>query len=255
MSKHPMIKAVTFVATDATVVKPIKRATKKANEQSKREFAEGVRKSRKIERDVREQWLRGAMGIISKAWAKLGVIVPADAQVSCSFPGGGSAHKRIGECWPRARSKANVNELFINPVLEDSGRVLDVLGHEMLHAVDDCASKHGTTFSKNSKKVGYSGGKQSSAVELAAHALIASVITAQGPYPHKEVVITKKLRNESHGLHKFICSVQDEEITEKPDVLYSTAKQVDMYGNPKCRCHGEEMTPMNREKKNLLEHV
>lgn len=90
----------------------------------------------------REAYLSKATIIFTKAWIKKGVSVPADVQVSCGFPGGGSVFKRIGECWPRARSAGKVNQVFINPTQSDTVRVLGVLGHELIHAADDCKSGH-----------------------------------------------------------------------------------------------------------------
>jgi len=207
---------------------------------------------------LREEWLQKAVTQFITAWHKLGVAVPHDVRVSCSFPGGGSPTKRIGECWPRARSAAKVNEVFINPTLDNVLQVLDVLGHELLHAADDCQHKHGAAFTALSKRVGYSGGKMSAAQSDDAKRLLTFIAGELGGYPHREVFIVKKVRNESHGLHKFQCAVGAEEGGEdgvKADVLYSTAKMVEQHGVPVCRCHGEPMMPVERTKKGEITTV
>ena len=80
---------------------------------------------------TREAWLNQALEKL-RPWFedRAGVAIPQDARVSVGFPGGGSARKRIGECWARSQSKDKVNEIFISPVLSDPIRMLDVLVHE-----------------------------------------------------------------------------------------------------------------------------
>ena len=141
----------------------------------------------------REAWLVKATLKITKKWAKLGVVVPADVQLWCGFPGGGSAHLRIGACWPRSRSAKGVNQVFINPTVSDPMLALDVLGHELLHAADDCKSGHGKVFSRLSVLVGYCGGKASRAETKAAKAFIARLVKALGPYPDGTAFLPPKV--------------------------------------------------------------
>jgi hypothetical protein len=198
---------------------------------------------------MREHWLQRAISRYIQQWAKLGVTVPADVRVTCGFPGGGSPTKRIGECWPRSRSQQGVNEVFINPVLADSGAVLNVLGHELVHAVDDCQHKQGAVFSRICAKVGYSGGKNAMAEAQSALDFQASVAKALGDYPHAAVVLVKEEQKESSGLHKFICG------NGGSDALYSTAKMVEENGVPTCRCHGEDMEPAERKTKSVVQTI
>lgn len=200
-------------------------------------------------RENRETWLRQAVAkLVKHVFAPKGVVVPPDVQVSCSFPGGGSPNRRIGECWPRARSANKVNEVFINPVLSDSIKVLDVLGHELLHSVDDCASGHGAVFTRNSKAIGYTGGKHSKA-EAPTLLVFDRIAKELGPYPHGALNAAKKTKNASAGLHKFQCA------GEGGDVLYSTVKKVDDFGVPLCRCCGEEMILADRQKQKVVTTV
>lgn len=72
----------------------------------------------------REEYLQKAVQELSKLFELQGHVVPT-VQVSCSWPGGGSARKRIGECWARSASHAGINEIFISPVIEDAVQALD----------------------------------------------------------------------------------------------------------------------------------
>jgi hypothetical protein len=196
--------------------------------------------------DVREQWLQRATRALTLRFAASGVVVPPDVKVTCGFPGGGSPRKRIGECWPRSRSLAGVNEVFINPTMENPAHVVDVLGHELLHAVDDCKSGHGRAFTKNSKLVGYSGGKVSSA-RGDVLTFVNMLALELGPYPHRSLVLETKEKKASNGLHGCECNCGNK--------VYSTAKKLEEYGFPVCGNCGEEMFPGDRGDKKVVQTV
>jgi len=193
----------------------------------------------------RELWLIKATNILRTRWASMGVTVPDDVKVTCGFPGGGSPRRRIGECWPRGRSAANVNEVMISPVLDRPLDVLDVLGHELLHAADDCKSGHGAAFTANSKRVGYSGGKHSKIVTPEAVALVQVMLEKLGAYPHAKVELTAKKRNASHGLHKLECGCGN--------CSYMTAKKIEEFGFPVCgACEEPMVLNSERTKKKVI---
>ena len=196
----------------------------------------------------REAYLVKATVIFRKEWKKLGVEVPGDVQVSCGFPGGGSVFKRIGECWPRSRSAAGVNQVFINPTQSQQKLVLGILGHELLHAADDCKSMHGGVFTKNSKLVGFGGGKHSLPDSEAAKALIQVISTKLGAYPHAALNAVKPKQKKADGLQKYECA-------DCGDVLYSTVKKVEMFGAPCCRECQQEMENAARQKQKTVTTV
>jgi len=193
---------------------------------------------------LRERYLQRATSKFRAAWAKRGITVPADVQVTCGFPGGGSPTKRIGECWPRSRSASKVNEVMINPTVDVTGMALDILGHELLHAVDDCQSKHGTAFSRNSRMVGYSGGKHSTSETPEAKKLIAKIAKSLGEYPHGAVKLVKKEKKESSGLHGCECGCGNK--------VFATAKKLEDFGFPACGACGEQMLPVDRNDKKVV---
>ena len=64
----------------------------------------------------------------------------------------------IGECWRKEASQDNAtSHIFLTPACNDSTRVLDVLLHELIHALDDCASGHKNFFAKMARKCGLDG--------------------------------------------------------------------------------------------------
>lgn len=131
----------------------------------------------------REESLRCGVSQLRDWFASKGVTVPADVCVSCGFPSGGAAHKRLGECWPRARSDYKRNEVFVNAIASDGTMVLSILAHELLHAADDCESKHSTQFTAMSKLIGFSGGKHSAPQSAEAKAAMAEIAASLGLYP------------------------------------------------------------------------
>ena len=191
----------------------------------------------------REQWLKRATTVFRREWKKLGVVVPADVQVSCGFPGGGNVLRRIGECWPRRRSTAGVNQVFISPTQGASRMVLGILGYELLHAADDCKSGHGKVFNANSLKVGYSGGRLSLPSSAESVELVTKILNKLGEYPHAALNADKRKQKLKDGLQKYECEVC-------ADVLYSTAKKVEMFGVPCCRECGVAMVSQKRQAKN-----
>lgn len=134
---------------------------------------------------TREAWLQHAADVIRQAVHENGVAVPP-VQVSCSWPGGGSAKKRIGECWPRKASKANVNEIFISPKIADSAKAVSILAHELVHAVDDCVNSHRAGFTKLGRQMGLEGKPTQMQPPEALAAKWAEKVTREfGPYPHR----------------------------------------------------------------------
>ena len=68
-------------------------------------------------------------------------------KISVGFPVSGGArskNKTIGMCFKRSVSRANVNEIFINPCLDEKHvtKVAGVLVHELIHAVDAVSYTH-----------------------------------------------------------------------------------------------------------------
>jgi hypothetical protein len=151
---------------------------------------------------TREQWLEAA--VVAVAQATPSVTFPP-VKVSCSWPGGGSARKRIGECWARRMSKAGINEIFISPKLADSTRVVSVLMHELAHAVDDCAHGHKAGFVKIAKAIGCVGKptQMEPPVEVAS-AIAAVVIAKHGEFPHSTLDLSSR-KKQSTRMLKLEC--------------------------------------------------
>jgi len=141
-----------------------------------------TRRLTKARTAARDAWLRRAADAIRARFSEMGVEVPPDVHVSCGWRTGGLSRRRIGECWPRGRSPKAVNLVFISPLLGKVRDILDTLGHELLHAADDCRSGHGRVFAENARLVGYTIGKHARATSVA-RAWLAQIAIDLGPYP------------------------------------------------------------------------
>jgi hypothetical protein len=147
---------------------------------------------------TREQWLEIAVKEV--ALANPSIEFPP-VKVSCSWPGGGSARKRIGECWARAASQAKINEMFISPKLEDPARVVSVLVHEMAHAIDDCKSGHKAPFVKIGKSLGLEGKPTQMELPTALAAALANAVIAKaGAFPHRRLDMSNRKKQSTRML-------------------------------------------------------
>ena len=135
---------------------------------------------------TREDYLNKGVTELSILFATYGHTIP-DVRVSCSWPGGGSARKCIGECWARKASAADVNEIFISPTVDDSIRALDVLTHELIHAVDDCEHGHRKEFTRIMRAIGLEGKPTATHAGQRLHGELSKIAATLGEYPHKKV--------------------------------------------------------------------
>ena len=153
-------------------------------------------KQLEVKKVTRETWLEQATQLLNDdVFAGAGLNVPNDVRVSCGFPLGvraGSKHMAIGVCHPRSHSTGGVNEIFINPNQDDSLRVLDVLAHELIHAIDDCQDGHGAKFRSMALGIGLTGKMTSTVAGAELEEKLKDIQVKLGDYPHSEVMMHKK---------------------------------------------------------------
>lgn len=182
---------------------------------------------------TREEWLNEALHqYIAPLLARHGATVPQDCRVSVGFPGGGSARKCIGECWPRVRSSKGVNEIFINPSITDNPvKALDVLIHEAIHAADDCKSGHKGFFRKVAKAVGLTGKMTSTVAGPQLLAWITGTLNRLPVIEHARLDLSGR-RKQSTRMLKLEC-------TNCGYTVRTTQKWIEV-GLPTCCC-GSDM--------------
>ena len=139
----------------------------------------------------REEWLQKAVGEVSLLFKPLGLRVP-DVQISMGFTGCGKNTNSIGECWPRQAAQDNSNHIFISPVLETPFEVLEVVTHELVHAIDDCKHKHGKEFKKIALDVGLEGPMRSTNAGAGLGVELEEIAKKLGKFPHKKLKLPTK---------------------------------------------------------------
>ena len=143
----------------------------------------------------REEYLNAATkSLAADVFGPAGYTVPDDVKLTCGWPSKGATSAKkmaIGECWPRSRSADKVNEIFLSPIMSDTITVLDVLTHELVHAIDDCKHGHKAPFRKIAVAVGLEGKMTSTVAGEALTAKLETIRGTLGDYPHGELTPPK----------------------------------------------------------------
>lgn len=188
---------------------------------------------------TREEWLVSAIeALAEEVFAPAGITLPA-VRVSVGWPGGrGNKNNVIGQCWSTGAAKDKTANLFISPVLDDAARVLDVLAHELIHAVDDCQNGHKGPFAQMAKAIGLTGAMTATVAGDDLKATLSALVTDRlGDYPHAALVTAAG----KSGEPKQGTRMLKVECPETGYIVRTTAKWLDAYGAPKCPCCDEEM--------------
>lgn len=183
---------------------------------------------------TREEWLNKAVRELrAKVFAPAGIFVP-EVAVSCGFPGGGSARKRIGECWAtKASDDQATAQVFVSPILDGELEVLAVLAHELVHVVDDCENGHKAPFVNMMKAIGLAGKPTATHAGAELKDKLAAIEEKIGSYPHSRINLSDNAKKQTTRMLKVICPVDDYTVR-------TTRKWLDDLGTPTCPC-GEKM--------------
>ena len=164
----------------------------------------------KLKNPSREEWLQAAVRELqADVFTPAALEIPADVKVSCGWPSSGGVRSSkgmtIGQCFSRSCSKANINEIFISPTQNDSVKVLDVLAHELIHAIDDCQNGHKAPFKRMAHAIGLEGKMTATTAGEALKALLQAIVKRLGDYPHEELDISNR-KKQTTRMMKVECS-------------------------------------------------
>jgi hypothetical protein len=180
--------------------------------------------------DTREGWLRAAALLLEEQVLRpLTHAVPPKTAYSCGWPGGGSPSKRIGECWAHTASPDGTIHIFISPLLHEPLRVLDVLLHELVHAVVGVDAGHGPAFKKVARAVGLEGKLTATTVSPGTplHAQLVLINEELGAYPHGGLQRRRQGKGKSNGGWLRMKSPEVETYT-----LLISPKSIEQHGLP-----------------------
>ena len=136
----------------------------------------------------RESWLIRAVRELTPLFDSIGLSVPK-VQVSVGFTSCGKNGRAIGECWPRKLAEGSENQIFISPTLETPFEVLEVLTHELIHAIDDCKHKHGKVFKNIANDIGLIGPMRATNAGPELSLELSRIAKKLGDFPHGKLKI------------------------------------------------------------------
>jgi hypothetical protein len=184
----------------------------------------------------REEWLeRVHKTCIIPHFKAAGYEVPENIKMSTGWPskgGLGNKTRTLGECWDAKAATDGHFHIFISPVIEDSTRVLDMLIHEVVHAVVGIKAGHKKPFAKCAEAVGLvkPWTKTTASPELLAK--LEDWVARIGPYPHGAIK-PNALKQETE---KGRCLLMECECGCK---IRTTKKWLEEYGPEwACMCGG-----------------
>ena len=165
----------------------------------------------------RETWLQFAVQqLTEKIFEPVGLKVP-EVNVSVSLMSGGLRGSKqsnkggspIGENYSRSISKGGVNEIFMNPLYfskENSSRTLDVLAHEMIHAIDDNKHGHGKVFRDMAIKIGLTGKMTATTATDELKVKLDAIVDYIGEFPHDLMVWDENAKKQTTRNVKVECN-------------------------------------------------
>jgi hypothetical protein len=132
----------------------------------------------------REGWLRRAKADLAELVEQVSGIKVPDFHVSMGF--GGQRYERgvRGVCWHSTLSDDGMNHVFISPELSDTGVVLSVLLHEMIHVVLNNEDGHTGRFSDFAERVGMLPPFTRANPDIELTAQMMTLAAALGDFPH-----------------------------------------------------------------------
>ncbi len=177
---------------------------------------------------TREEWLVRGAKMLAKGVFK-GQEVPA-IRVSVGFPKG-SRGKAVGQCWSDTVSSDGTAEIFISPTIDEPVRALDILCHEMVHAIVGIDAGHKGPFAKLARAIGLEGKLTATEAGADLREKLETAVDMLGEFPHAAMTPGSKTTKQGTRLIKCECE-------ECGYTVRTTQKWLDV-GVPHCPEHGE----------------
>jgi hypothetical protein len=188
--------------------------------------------------NTRELWLEKATEKLrTDFFAPIGEIVPP-VRVSIGFPGGGSPRKTVGEYWKSVAVKDGVPQVFISPVKDCPIEILDILVHELVHAIVPDAG-HKAPFKRIALAVGLTGKMRSTVAGPKLKARLNELARELGPIPQSAIILGEGRKKQSTRMIKVECS-------DCGYVARTTRQWLETIGAPLCACNNEQMKPKEK---------
>lgn len=141
---------------------------------------------------TREDWLHRAAEELGKMIFQVSGMEMPKFHVSMGF--GGQRYERgvRGVCWRRHVSDDGLNHVFISPELKDTGVVLAVLLHELIHVVDDCEHGHGKVFAEIATRLGLKAPFTTATPDIELTGELMVIAAELGEFPHAALNVSSR---------------------------------------------------------------
>jgi len=182
---------------------------------------------------IREEWLNLAgKELRTKVFEKKDIKwnESCSIKISCGWPTSKALsrdNRTLGQCHKSDQSEGYHNEIFVSPCLSEADKVLEVMVHEIIHALDDCESKHSGFFAKTAKKVGLEGRATHTHAGEELSVCLNAITSELGPYPHSKLEPKPREKKQTTRLIKAMCPC---------GYIIRTTKQWIEKGLPTCPC-------------------
>jgi hypothetical protein len=179
--------------------------------------------TRKRAQANRESWLTEVIRAVRPAFKKAGYDLPA-VRVSVGWPGGKrSKGTTLGQCWSSKAADDGRAQIFVSPIVDDGRRAIDILIHELAHAVDLNEHGHGKEFARIAYALGLEGKptETHAGPDLAEKA--SALVKRLGKYPHAKLDegMTTGTKKQSTRMLKLVCQCPE------PRILRLSQKAID----------------------------
>ena len=156
----------------------------------------------KINTTTREDWLNKAALLIRAELIDTRTTLTTDRPIRISLAP--MASKHLGACYPSSRSPVDhANEITITMHSNDSVLLLVTLTHELIHAYDDCANKHGPVFRAAALAIGLEGKMTATTAGAELTATLSEYVELLGEIPH--YALTHIPKDKGRNGNKLMC--------------------------------------------------
>lgn len=130
-------------------------------------------------------------------------------RISVGFPKHSRGGRAVAVCFPVEASSDGVNEIFINPEIDDPIEVMDKMAHELVHAVDNCESGHQHFFAYVARKIGLVGRLTETVAGDKLRKTLTEYSDLLGAFPHHKMVMDKTHKKDGTRQLKVTCHNRD----------------------------------------------
>lgn len=130
-------------------------------------------------------------------------------RISVGFPKHSRGGKAIAVCFVKEASTDGVNEIFINPEIDNPIDVMQALAHELIHAIDDCASGHRHFFAYTARQIGLEGQLTKTVAGKELMGTLLGYADLLGAFPHAKMQMSKGHTKDKTRQLKVECGNSD----------------------------------------------